>query len=134
MPVNDTISDMLTRVRNAGLARHKQVTMPNTKMTEAIATILKEEGFIRDYTILAAEPQPKLQLDLKYTNERHPRLVITGLRRVSKPGRRIYTRHADIPWVRSGLGIAIISTPRGVITDRTARHLGVGGEVLCYVW
>jgi small subunit ribosomal protein S8 len=134
MPVNDTIADMLVRIRNAGVAKHETLTMPNSKMTLAIAKILKEEGFLDDYEVLEMTPQNHLKLTLKYTKERHPRFVVTGIERVSKPGRRIYTKRDDIPWVRSGLGIAILSTPKGVIADREARRLGVGGEVLCYVW
>ncbi len=134
MAVNDTISDMLTRIRNAGLVKHTTVSMPNTKMVSAIAEILKEEGFVNDYEVIPSSPQPILNIDLKYTKERHPRFVIMGLKRVSKPGRRIYRKCADIPWVRSGLGIAIVSTSKGVITDRKARELGVGGEILCYIW
>jgi small subunit ribosomal protein S8 len=134
MPVNDTIADMLTRIRNAGMGKHRRLTMPNTKMTEAIAKILLEEGFIENYKVVEAKPQNVLQIDLKYTKERHPQFVIGGLRRISKPGRRIYTKRDDIPWVRSGLGIAILSTPKGVLADRQARKLGVGGELLCYVW
>lgn len=134
MSVNDTISDMLTRIRNASMAKHKRVVMPNTKMIASVAEILKEEGFIRDCKIMEGQPQSSLQIDLKYTNDRHPQPVIGGLKRVSKPGRRIYTKHNEIPWVRSGLGIAIISTSKGVVSDRKARELGIGGELLCYVW
>ncbi len=134
MPVTDTIADMLTRIRNAGMAKHRAVAMPSSKMIEAIARILKEEGYIQNYKVVSASPQNSLQIELKYTRERHPRLVINGLQRVSKPGRRVYTKKSDIPWVRSGLGIAVLSTPQGVMTGRKARQLGVGGEVLCYVW
>jgi len=134
MPVNDTIADMLTRIRNAGMARHKYVVMPSSKMVEAIAKILKEEGFIQNYRVLPASPQNQIRIDLKYTKGRHPQFIIRGLKRVSKPGRRVYTKRDDIPWVRSGLGIAILSTPKGVMTGRKARQLGVGGEILCYVW
>lgn len=134
MPVNDTIADMLTRIRNAGLAKHSKLVMPSTKMVVAVAEILKDEGYVKDYKVIPSTPQNKVQIDLKYTKERHPQLVISGLQRVSKPGRRVYSKRDDIPWVRSGLGIAIISTPKGVMTGRKARQLGVGGEVLCYVW
>lgn len=134
MPVNDTISDMLTRIRNANMAKHRRLVMPNTKMVTAIAEILKEEGFIRDFKVIDGKPQSSLQIDLKFTTERHPQPVIGGLKRVSKPGRRIYTKSNEIPWVRSGLGIAILSTSQGVVSDRKARSLRVGGEVLCYVW
>jgi small subunit ribosomal protein S8 len=134
MPVSDPIADMLTRIRNANLAKHRRVVMPNSKMLTAIAKILKEEGFIQNYKIISGKPQAALQIDLKYTKERHPQPVIMGLTRVSKPGRRIYTKQDDIPWVRSGLGVAILSTSKGVISDRKARNLGIGGEILCYVW
>jgi len=134
MPVNDTIADMLTRIRNANMAQHRRVVMPNSKMTAAIAEILKEEGFIRNYKVIPGKPQSTLQIDLKYTKERRPQPVIEGLNRISKPGRRIYTKRDNIPWVKSGLGVAILSTPKGVVSDRQARRLGVGGEILCYVW
>lgn len=134
MPVNDSIADMLTRIRNANMAKHKRVAMPSSKMLAAIAEILKEEGFIQNCKVIPGKPQATLQLDLKYTQDRHPAPVIEGLTRISKPGRRIYTKSTDIPWVKSGLGVAILSTPKGVVTDRNARRLGVGGEVLCYVW
>ena len=134
MPVTDTIADMLTRVRNASLAKHRRVAMPSSKIIVAIAAILKEEGFIQNYKVIPGKPQPTLQIDLKYTQDRHPQPIIEGLVRVSKPGRRIYRQRDEIPWVKSGLGIAILSTPKGVVSDRQARHLGVGGEILCYVW
>ncbi|MFQ5577034.1 MAG: 30S ribosomal protein S8 [Anaerolineae bacterium] len=134
MPVTDTIADMLTRIRNAGLARHNRLVMPSSKMVEAIAQILKEEGFIKNYKVLPGSPQNSIRIDLKYTKGRHPQFVITGLKRVSKPGRRVYTKRDAIPWVRSGLGVAILSTPKGVMTGQKARQTGVGGEVLCYVW
>lgn len=133
MSVTDPIADMLTRIRNAGIARHPQVAMPNSKMREAIAEILKEEGFIKDYEVLPGK-MPSLLIHLKYTRDRRSKSVIAGLRRVSKPGRRIYAGKQDIPWVRSGLGIAIVSTSRGVMTGSQARRQGIGGEVLCYVW
>lgn len=133
MSVTDPIADMLTRIRNAGIARHPQVAMPNSKMREAIAEILKDEGFIKDYEVLPGK-MPSLLIHLKYTRDRRSKSVIAGLRRVSKPGRRIYAGKQDIPWVRSGLGIAIVSTSRGVMTGSQARRQGIGGEVLCYVW
>jgi small subunit ribosomal protein S8 len=134
MSVTDPIADTLTRIRNAGIARHPQVAMPTSKMREAIAKILKEEGFINDYEILPGKITSTLLIHLKYTRERHPKPVIVGLQRVSKPGRRVYCGKRDIPWVRSGLGVAVLSTPKGVMTGRQARRVGVGGEVLCYVW
>ena len=133
MSVTDPIADMLTRIRNAGMARHPQVAMPSSKMRESIAKILKEEGFIKDYEVLPGK-MPSLLIHMKYTRGRRSNPVITGLRRVSKPGRRIYAGKQDIPWVRSGLGVAIMSTSRGVMTGSQARRQGVGGEVLCYVW
>lgn len=130
--ITDPIADMLTRIRNAALARHGYVVMPSSKLKVAIARILREEGFIQDYDVTQDRPQPRLRIWLKYTPDRRP--VITGLERVSKPGRRVYAGRREVPWVRSGVGIAILSTPRGVMTDRQARRLGVGGEVICYVW
>ena len=134
MSTTDPIADMLTRIRNAGVARQPQVAMPTSKMREAIAKILKEQGFIQDYEIFPGKVNSTLLLHLKYTRGRRPELVITGLKRVSKPGLRVYTKKEDIPRVRSGLGISIISTSKGLMTDRQARRAGVGGEVLCYVW
>lgn len=134
---SDPIADMLTRIRNALMAGHATVSLPSSKLKLAIAQILKEEGFIEDYQVLTAEGkvQPSLRLVLKYVGQRREkRPVISGLERVSKPGRRIYTRKSDIPWVLSGMGIAILSTPRGVMTGAKARKLGVGGEILCKVW
>ncbi len=133
MNVTDPIADMLTRIRNAGMVSHPQVAMPTSKMRESIAKILKEEGFIKDFEVLPGK-FPSLLLHLKYTRERYPKPVIVGLKRVSKPGRRIYAGKGDIPWVRSGLGIAVISTSSGVMTGDHARRAGVGGELLCYVW
>ena len=133
MNVTDPIADMLTRIRNAGMAQHPQTAMPNSKMREAIAQILKEEGFVQDYEVLPGKV-PSLLIHLKYTRERRPRPVIAGLQRVSKPGRRAYVGKQDIPWVRSGLGVAVLSTSKGVMTGDQARRQGIGGEVLCYVW
>jgi small subunit ribosomal protein S8 len=134
MSVTDPIADTLTRIRNASTARHPQVAMPTSKMREAIARILKEEGFINDYEILPGKVSSTLLIHLKYTRDRHPKPVIAGLRRVSKPGRRAYCKQQDIPWVRSGLGVAILSTSKGIMTGAQARREGIGGEVLCYVW
>jgi len=135
MTTSDPIADMLTRVRNALAMGHPGVRVPSSKIKVAIANILKDEGFIVDYYVTRERPQPQLVIRLKYVGERkerHP--VITGLKRVSKPGRRVYTRASEMPWVRSGMGTAILSTPKGVLTGQQARRLGVGGEVLCYVW
>lgn len=137
MSVNDPIADMLTRIRNAVLAGHAQVAMPSSNIKVEIAKILKEEGFLDGYEVVEGEkPSNKvLRLKIKYVGERRERRpVIAGLERVSKPGRRIYTRKQDIPWVLSGLGIAILSTPKGVMTGVRARQLNVGGEILCKVW
>ncbi len=135
MTITDPIADMLTRIRNALMAGHTRVTMPSSKMRAAIADILKEEGFIEDYHVTDDYPQPNLVIDIKYVGERkerHP--VIRELKRVSKPGRRVYRGAADIPWVKSGMGVAIVSTSKGVMTGQKARRLGVGGEVLCHIW
>lgn len=130
--VNDPIADMLTRIRNAGMVKQKQVVMPTSKIKVSIAQILQEEGFIENYGVTDEQPQGKLLIRLKYTPQGRP--VITGLERVSKPGRRYYSGHKDIPWVRSGLGISILSTPQGLMTGRKARHARLGGEILCKVW
>ena len=135
MPVTDPIADMLTRIRNAATAGHNSVRIPASKVKGEIAKILKAQGFIEDYEVVEAKPQGAMTISMKYVGERRDRRsVITGLKRVSKPGCRIYTRAAEIPWVRSGMGVAILSTPKGVLTGHQARRLGVGGEVLCYVW
>lgn len=137
MSVNDPISDMLTRVRNSVMTGQSLVAMPSSKIKVEIARILKEEGFIEAFELVDEDQPTKktLRLKLKYVGERRQRRpVITGLERVSRPGRRIYTRRTEIPWVLSGIGIAIISTPKGVMTGQRARQLGVGGEILCKVW
>ena len=135
MTMSDPIADMLARIRNALMARHSGVRMPSSKIKVAIAKILKEEGFIEDYHMTRERPQPQLVMRLKYVGQRRERRpVLTGLKRVSKPGCRVYTRTLEIPWVRSGMGVAVLSTPKGVLTGQQARRLGVGGEVLCYVW
>jgi len=129
---SDPIADMLTRIRNAAMVQHPQVAMPSSNMKVGIAKILEEEGFIAGYSVSDEVPQPTLVLKLKYTGKGKP--VITGLQRVSKPGRRVYTGFSDIPWVRSGLGVNILSTPKGLMTGRKARRARVGGEILCNVW
>ena len=128
----DPIADLLTRIRNACLVQHKQVVVPSSKIKMNIARILAEEGFIEGYGVTDEKPQPNLVLKLKYTGRGEP--VITGLQRVSKPGNRSYTGHRTIPWVRSGLGISIVSTPQGLMTGRQARRAKLGGEILCNVW
>lgn len=131
--VNDTISDMLTRLRNANLAKHQIVEVPSTKMTRNIASILLEEGFIQSFEEIGENFNAQLLLSLKYKGKnRLP--VITALRRVSKPGLRVYANRKELPRVLGGLGIAVMSTSQGVMTDSKARHQGLGGEVLCYVW
>jgi len=130
--LTDPISDMLTRIRNANLNRQRHVVMPSSNMKVAIARILVEEGFVGEYTVTDEHPQPNLVLALKYTGKGNP--VLTGLRRMSKPGRRLYTGYRDIPWVRSGLGINIVSTPKGLLTGRQARRAKVGGEIICEIW
>lgn len=137
MTINDPISDMLTRIRNAVLAGHAQVALPNSKIKAEIAKILKDEGFLEGFDVADGENagQKILRLKIKYIGERRERRpVISGLERVSRPGRRIYTKKTDIPWVLSGIGVAILSTPKGVMTGARARQLGVGGEILCKVW
>jgi len=134
MSVTDPIADMLTRIRNAGMAGHSQVAVPSSKMKLAIARILKEEGFVRDYRLVEEKPQPVIRIWLKYVDEKPRQHIINHLERISKPGCRLYVGKKEVPWVRSGLGIAILSTPKGILTDRQARRLGVGGEVVCRIW
>ena len=137
MSVSDPIADFLTRIRNAVMAGNQNVSIPSSKIKVALAKILVEEGFIDGFEQVSIEdkPQDSLRINLEYVGERRDRKpVITGLKRVSKPGRRIYVGRGEIPWVQSGLGIAILTTPKGVVTGVRARQLGVGGEVLCEVW
>jgi small subunit ribosomal protein S8 len=137
MSVSDPIADMLTRIRNGVLIGQSVVAMPTSRLKGEIARILKEEGYIESFEVVDGENtvQKVLRVHLKYVGERRERRpVITGLERVSRPGRRVYTRKQEIPWVLSGIGIAIISTPKGVMTGSRARQLGVGGEILCKVW
>jgi small subunit ribosomal protein S8 len=133
MSVSDPIADMLTRIRNGVAARHDSVRIPASKMKVSIARVLKDEGFIKDYSVQDdGKPQPDLKVDLGYTTTRQP--VLNGLQRVSKPGLRVYVQRREIPRVYGGLGIAIISTPKGVMTGQEARRQEVGGELLCYIW
>lgn len=137
MNLTDPIADMLTRIRNAVMAGHAQVAMPNSNLKAEIARILKDEGFLESFEVVAGERagQKVLRLKIKYVGDRRQRRpVISGLERVSSPGRRIYTKKTNIPWVLSGIGVAILSTPKGVMTGARARQLGVGGEILCKVW
>lgn len=137
MTVSDPIGDMLTRIRNATIAGNNTVAMPSSKLKVAIAEILKSEGYIDSFEVVDGRAQNSkvLRIRLKYIGERRQRRpVISGLERVSRPGRRVYTNKRDIPWVLSGIGIAIMTTPKGVMTGQRARQLGVGGEILCKVW
>ena len=130
--VTDPIADMLARIRNCSMAEHEKVDIPASKLKIRIAELLKEEGFIRNFRFIEDRRQGTLRVYLKYGPGQER--VITGLRRVSKPGRRLYVKAERIPSVLGGMGMAILSTPRGVLPDREARRLRVGGEVLCYVW
>jgi len=137
MSINDPIGDMLTRIRNAVMAGHNTVAMPSSKMKASIADILKNEGYIRSYEVVngVIVNSKVLRIRLKYVGERRERRpVITGLERISRPGRRVYKGQREIPWILSGIGIAIMSTPKGVMTGQRARQLGVGGEILCKIW
>jgi len=137
MSVNDPIADMLTRVRNAVMAGQSQIAMPSSKIKAEIAKILKDEGFLEGFEVVDDEKTSfkVLRLKIRYIGERRERKpVLSGIERVSTPGRRIYTNKKEIPWVLSGLGVAILSTPKGVMTGARARQLGVGGEILCKVW
>ena len=131
--VNDRIADMLTRIRNANIMKYDTVEVLGSKMTCEIARILKEEGYIAEYTSEKSTKGDKLTLTLKYANNKKEK-VITGLKRISKPGLRVYAKASELPRVLNGLGIAIISTSEGVMTDRDARAKGLGGEVLAYIW
>ena len=132
MSMTDPIADMLTRIRNANSAGHESVNIPASKIKKAIAQILKDEGYIADYTVISDSAQGTIKVDLKYGP--HKEKTIYGIKRISKPGRRVYVKADQVPKVLGGLGIAIISTSKGVITDKEARKYGVGGEVICYVW
>ncbi len=134
--VNDSLSDMLTRIRNAAMVGHINVAVPASKVNARIAEILKEEGFIDDWQVVAQDDVKKMiNIRLRYSGERRNRRpVIHNLKRVSRPGRRIYVQVGKVPRVLSGIGIAILSTPKGIITDKQARRLRVGGEVLCFVY
>lgn len=134
MSVTDPIADMLTRLRNGLAVRRRYVQMPSSKVKVAIAQILKDEGYVEGFDVIKERdrPQATLRIWLKYTENREP--MLSGLQRVSRPGRRVYTRRQDIPLVLSGLGVAVLSTPRGIMTGRQARRLGLGGEVVCYFW
>lgn len=130
--VTDTIADMLTRIRNANAMRYTEVKVPASKLRIELARILKEEGFIKDYKVVDENVQGMIYLTLKYGENKQR--VITGLKRISKPGLRVYAKADEVPKVLNGLGIAIISTSKGIMTDKEARHLNLGGEVLAYIW
>ena len=130
--VSDPIADMLTRIRNAVMARHDSLLVPSSKTKTAIAKILKEEGFIKDFEIVKGKPARMLKLYLKYQSRNQS--VLNGLERISKPGLRVYVEKKEIPRVYGGLGIAIVSTPKGVMTGHKAWKQGIGGELICYVW
>ena len=130
--VTDTIADMLTRIRNAVAMRYEEVKVPASNIKKEIARILKEEGFIKDYKVDDSDAQGTIILTLKYTDKKER--VITGLKRISKPGLRVYANKDEIPKVLNGLGIAIISTSKGIMTDKEARKENIGGEVLAYIW
>lgn len=132
MSMNDPLADMLTRIRNAVMVKFDSVDMPCSNLKKGVAEILKQEGYISGYTVVEQDNRKVLQIDLKY--DEHHRGVITGLQRVSTPGRRLYVKHDAIPKVMSGLGVAILSTSKGIMTDRTARTQKAGGEVLCHIW
>ena len=132
MASTDTISDMLTRIRNACLVRHPTTKVPVTRMTRSIAQVLKQEGFIDDFEETGEGVNQYLVISLRYKGNRQP--IINTLKRVSRPGLRVYSNRKDLPRVLGGIGIAIVSTSKGIMTDREARRQGVGGEVLCYVW
>ena len=132
MPVTDQVADMLTRIRNANLARHDHVLIPTSKLKLEVAKILKAQGYIQKYDLVDDKRQGQIRIHLRYGSSGKP--VITGIRRVSRPGLRVYVDSKAIPRVLGGLGVAVLSTSRGVLTDREARRRRVGGEVLCYVW
>ena len=137
MSVNDPIADMLTRIRNGVMAGHSVVAIPSSKIKVELAKILQEEGYIEKYENAKDDQsvQDTIRIHLKYVGDRRQkRSVITGIERVSRPGRRIYSKKKEIPWVLSGIGISILTTPKGVMTGKRARQLGVGGEIICKVW
>ena len=132
MQITDTIADLLTRIRNANTAKHATVDVPASNVKKAITQILVDEGYVKSFQVIEDGKQGVIRITLKYGDNKSP--VITGLKRVSKPGLRIYSSCADMPKVRKGLGIAIVSSSKGIVTDKKARELNVGGEVLAYIW
>jgi len=132
MSMTDPIADMLTRIRNANMVKHQKVDIPSSTMKVNIATVLKQEGFIKNYKVISDNLQGVLRIYLKYINDKDS--VINEIKRISKPGGRVYLKSDDIPLVKSGLGVAIISTSKGIVTDSVARKAGLGGEIVCTVW
>ena len=132
MAMTDPVADMLTRIRNANTAGHAEVDVPASKIKKNIAEILLKEGYIKGYEVVETQPQDVIKIEMKYGAGKQR--VITGIKRISKPGLKVYAKKDDVPKVLGGLGIAIISTSNGLLTDKQARELGVGGEVICYVW
>jgi len=132
MSMSDPIADMLTRIRNAAERRHATVLVPSSTIKHSIADILQREGYIDGFDVVDSGPHKNLRIKLKYASDK--KSVISHLERVSKPGRRVYTKYAEVPWILSGMGVAILTTPQGVMTGTDARRAKVGGEVLCYVW
>lgn len=129
---NDPIADMLARLSNAAAIKHQTVLMPASKLRVAVAKILKDEGYVEKIELTKDKPQPMLRVWIKYDNQKKP--ILSGVKRISKPGRRVYAGKADVPWVQHGLGVAIVSTTRGVMTGVRAKRMGLGGEILCYIW
>ena len=132
MVMTDPIADMLTRIRNANSVKHESVDVPRSKLKEELARILKDEGFIKEYKVIENDNQGTIRIYLKYDANKGQ--VIQGIKRISKPGLRVYANKDEVPRVLGGLGVAILSTSQGIMTDRTARKEGIGGEVICYVW
>ncbi|MFC1909930.1 30S ribosomal protein S8 [Chloroflexota bacterium] len=132
MTVTDPIGDMLTRMRNAIIVRHDSVLVPSSKLKMAIAKILREEGFIKDYEVVKGKSQRVIKIYLKYDDKNQP--ILTGVERISKPGMRVYSQNSEITRVYGGMGISILSTPKGIMTGQSARRQGMGGEILCNVW
>lgn len=129
---HDPVADMLTRLRNAGMARHEKVDIPASRLKERMLRVLKDEGYIRDFEVTSEKPVPRIKVYLKYGPGRTR--AIKGLKQISKPGLRVYAQKDEIPRVLGGLGIAVVSTSKGIMTDKSARALGLGGEVICYIW
>lgn len=132
MCMTDPVADMLTRIRNAGMAKHQKVDIPSSNLKVSLATVLRTEGFIKNFKVIQDNKQGILRVYLKFIDEKEP--VINEIKRVSKPGGRVYVNSDKIKQVKNGLGVAILSTSKGLVTDKTARELGIGGEVLCTVW